>query len=157
MSKNFNLIYHLMIYYLPLNVNGLRGYSWNRTITVCATAYPCLKSFKFQVSSSKLFCFELFRFSTIHFPINCMNVCVVFNRNRVLVVFDLLILSFRYCGTSFWWRIRESNPWPSACKADALANWANPPVVKIRRSESWRLECNLHCCIFIFNSNILPL
>ena len=26
-----------------------------------------------------------------------------------------------------WWRIRESNPWPSECKSDALANWANPP------------------------------
>ena len=26
-----------------------------------------------------------------------------------------------------WWRISESNRWPSACKADALANWANPP------------------------------
>ncbi len=25
------------------------------------------------------------------------------------------------------WRISESNRWPSACKADALANWANPP------------------------------
>ena len=27
----------------------------------------------------------------------------------------------------FLWRISESNRWPSACKADALANWANPP------------------------------
>lgn len=25
------------------------------------------------------------------------------------------------------WRITESNRWPSACKADALASWANPP------------------------------
>ena len=25
------------------------------------------------------------------------------------------------------WRIRESNPWPPACKAGALANWANSP------------------------------
>lgn len=28
------------------------------------------------------------------------------------------------------WRIPESNWWPSACKADALANWANPPKRK---------------------------
>ncbi len=27
----------------------------------------------------------------------------------------------------FWWRITDSNRWPSACKADALASWANPP------------------------------
>ena len=25
------------------------------------------------------------------------------------------------------WRIGGSNPWPSACKADALASWANSP------------------------------
>ena len=25
------------------------------------------------------------------------------------------------------WRISESNRWPLACKANALANWANPP------------------------------
>ena len=27
------------------------------------------------------------------------------------------------------WRITDSNRWPSACKADALASWANPPRV----------------------------
>lgn len=27
----------------------------------------------------------------------------------------------------FLWRITDSNRWPSACKADALASWANPP------------------------------
>ena len=26
------------------------------------------------------------------------------------------------------WRITESNRWPSACKADALASWANSPI-----------------------------
>ena len=36
---------------------------------------------------------------------------------------------FRHSGIFlFWWRISESNRWPSACKADALANWANPPI-----------------------------
>ncbi len=28
-----------------------------------------------------------------------------------------------------WWRIRESNSWPLACKASALANWANSPEI----------------------------
>jgi hypothetical protein len=27
-----------------------------------------------------------------------------------------------------WWRISESNRWPPACKAGALASWANPPI-----------------------------
>ena len=26
------------------------------------------------------------------------------------------------------WRISESNRWPPACKAGALASWANPPI-----------------------------
>ena len=29
-----------------------------------------------------------------------------------------------------WWRHRDSNPGPPACKAGALANWANPPREK---------------------------
>ena len=28
---------------------------------------------------------------------------------------------------SYLWRISESNRWPPACKAGALASWANPP------------------------------
>ena len=28
------------------------------------------------------------------------------------------------------WRITDSNRWPSACKADALASWANPPIIQ---------------------------
>ena len=38
----------------------------------------------------------------------------------------------RYLGgiqtTKRWWMLRDSNPWPSACKADALANWAKHPT-----------------------------
>ena len=32
---------------------------------------------------------------------------------------------------SFWWRIGDSNSWPPACKAGALANWANSPSDKL--------------------------
>ena len=28
------------------------------------------------------------------------------------------------------WRITDSNRWPPACKAGALANWANPPSLR---------------------------
>ena len=31
----------------------------------------------------------------------------------------------------YLWRISESNRWPPACKAGALASWANPPSVMI--------------------------
>ena len=37
------------------------------------------------------------------------------------------------------WRITDSNRWPSACKADALASWANPPSCKLKVG-SWELK-----------------
>ena len=37
----------------------------------------------------------------------------------------------------FWWRITDSNRWPSACKADALASWANPPIIQDKISICW--------------------
>ena len=47
---------------------------------------------------------------------------------KELLSFALFALSFRlFAFDCFLWRISESNRWPSACKADALANWANPP------------------------------
>ncbi len=30
------------------------------------------------------------------------------------------------------WRITDSNRWPPACKAGALASWANPPNLKVK-------------------------
>jgi len=41
MSKNFTLIYNLMIYNLPLNINGLCGYYRSRTVFYAPVAYPC--------------------------------------------------------------------------------------------------------------------
>ena len=35
------------------------------------------------------------------------------------------------------WRITDSNRWPSACKADALASWANPPIIQDKISICW--------------------
>ena len=34
------------------------------------------------------------------------------------------------------WRITDSNRWPPACKAGALANWANPPFCEIEKYQS---------------------
>ena len=50
-----------------------------------------------------------------------------------------LNMSMNFDRTKFrsGWRIRESNPWPPACKAGALANWANPPEF------NWVVPCGL--------------
>ena len=52
--------------------------------------------------------------------------------------------SFRFSMQTYllsnqWWRITDSNRWPSACKADALASWANPPFQSSPR-QSWTAD-----------------
>ena len=37
------------------------------------------------------------------------------------------------------WRITESNRWPPACKAGALASWANPPI------QLAMFQCSVFC------------
>ena len=51
------------------------------------------------------------------------------------------------CQRSFVWRITDSNRWPPACKAGALASWANPPCCCLFKS-----GCKGKC--FILNSQI---
>ena len=40
------------------------------------------------------------------------------------------------------WRITDSNRWPPACKAGALASWANPPILPFLSSprQSWTAD-----------------
>jgi hypothetical protein len=42
-----------------------------------------------------------------------------------------LSLFFTFFFHLAWWRISESNRWPPACKAGALASWANPPCIQL--------------------------
>ena len=44
---------------------------------------------------------------------------------RIIALRDFSLLHFHYSLKS--WRITDSNRWPPACKAGALASWANPP------------------------------
>jgi hypothetical protein len=65
------------------------------------------------------------------------------NKNLTFYYFDFLRYHFFNMSMNLWnmpssfkllneidfplWRISESNRWPPACKAGALASWANPP------------------------------
>ncbi len=49
---------------------------------------------------------------------------------NIITSFILVSISFPYFKKKKW-RISESNRWPPACKAGALASWANPPSVMI--------------------------
>ena len=84
---------------------------------------PCLLSFKRFILVLVL-------------VVECFLLSILHTRTRT-VWYILLALYFYFtfctsCQRSFlyvqrWWRITDSNRWPSACKADALASWANPP------------------------------
>ena len=43
---------------------------------------------------------------------------------------------------NFVWRITDSNRWPPACKAGALASWANPPYLCSPR-QSWTADLHI--------------
>ena len=55
-----------------------------------------------------------------------MLVCTTFTF-ALFYVFNHVKDLFLWPKGHYSWRITESNRWPTACKAVALANWANPP------------------------------
>ena len=63
-----------------------------------------------------------------------LDPCSTLNALRWILVLMWRLRTFRplcqhHYIKNFLWRISESNRWPLACKASALANWANPPIL----------------------------
>ena len=87
---------------------------------------PCLLSFKLTLK---------YQVSSIRYYPGILNIAVLKTYGSIYTFSSLLNFTFcTSCQRSFlffqrWWRITDSNRWPSACKADALASWANPPRV----------------------------
>ena len=62
------------------------------------------------------------------------------------ILFSLSILTVKQYQKPVLWIVRESNPWPPACKAGALAIWANSPYTWLH-AISWVLKPpNLGVC-----------
>ena len=87
---------------------------------------PCLLSFKLTFK---------YQVSSIRYYPGILNIAVLKTYGSIYTFSSLLNFTVcTSCQRSFlcfqrWWRITDSNRWPSACKADALASWANPPRV----------------------------
>ena len=87
---------------------------------------PCLLSFKLTFK---------YQVSSIRYYPGILNIAVLKTYGSIYTFSSLLNFTFcTSCQRSFlcfqrWWRITDSNRCPSACKADALASWANPPRV----------------------------
>ena len=85
---------------------------------------PCLLSFKRFILVLVL-------------VVECFLLSILHTRTRtvwyILLALTKILLFVHHVKDRFsfqrWWRITDSNRWPSACKADALASWANPPRV----------------------------
>ena len=83
---------------------------------------PCLLSFKRFILVLVL-------------VVECFLLSILRTRTRtvwyILLALTKILLFVHHVKDRFsfqrWWRITDSNRWPSACKADALASWANPP------------------------------
>ena len=82
---------------------------------------PCLLSFKLTFK---------YQVSSIRYYPGILNIAVLKTYGSIYTFSSLLNFTFcTSCQRSFlcfqrWWRITDSNRWPSACKADALASWA---------------------------------
>ena len=76
-----------------------------------------------------------FLFSYWYWLWNCFPMSILHTRTRtvwyILLALTKILLFVHHVKDRFSfqrsWRITDSNRWPSACKADALASWANPP------------------------------
>ena len=64
-----------------------------------------------------------------------------------------LILNSESWILNLWWRITDSNRWPPACKAGALASWANPPWWELK-IENWELKINFHLASFQLSTRL---
>ena len=65
--------------------------------------------------------------------LNILYECLIFLQIKLCFLlclyFRISICQWTFIAKSDSWRIRESNPWPPACKAGALASWANSPLL----------------------------
>ena len=87
---------------------------------------PCLLSFKLTFK---------YQVSSIRYYPGILNIAVLKTCGSIYTFSSLLNFTFCFIMSKIVslfqrsWRITDSNRWPSACKADALASWANPPRV----------------------------
>jgi hypothetical protein len=98
--------------------------SWYIAVSLTNFAFPiCQRTSKQTLSFAYLWCVRIWT------TLQALN----------LTSFDhyfLTTFSLIYAQELKKWRISESNRWPPACKAGALASWANPPFLKRQSTSS---------------------
>lgn len=110
-----------------------------------------VSSTKYKYLIENAFYFLLFSYlnMSMNFKVVLSVQFLVFSRNWVLITVSWSL---------FLWRITESNRWPPACKAGALASWANSPIffnyeLWITNNDLYRDFSTLEFLLFLFKSN----
>ena len=119
---------HLSVYYVFNIVGCPIRISTDQSVCACPRSFSQLITSFFASESlgiphTPLFCLLYRRCSAT-------SLRIVINHNTCSFYFLNIFISI--CQWTFFlsesWRITESNRWPPACKAGALASWANPPI-----------------------------
>ena len=120
---------HLSVYYVfnivgcPIQVSTDQFVCANpRSFSQLITSFIASESL--GIPHTPLFCL-LYLF--IKYPI-----CIEYPKFVLSILFNIfsfLNMSMNFFHSRELWRITESNRWPPACKAGALASWANPPFL----------------------------
>ena len=114
---------HLSMYYV-FNIVGC-------PIRISTDQFVCANPRSFSQLITSFFASE--SLGIPHTPSFCLlYFCIiVINHNNTCSFYFLNIFLSQYVNELVpfgLWRITESNRWPPACKAGALASWANPPL-----------------------------
>ena len=90
----------------------------------CSSYFQLLcDSKEFEVFSSiiRMLILPIIERIVLHYSLACVNM------SKILCCHSLCSEAVPQKQKTAKWRITDSNRWPPACKAGALANWANPP------------------------------
>ena len=66
-----------------------------------------------------------------------------FNFTFFCYIMSKIVWEYSDLTESQEWRITDSNRWPPACKAGALANWANPPNREVKNESKLNFDYTL--------------
>ena len=81
-----------------------------------------------------------FRIYLLLVTLDCLFNLVVFYLQSFCVSMSKIVVLQPNIDFHTEWRITDSNRWPPACKAGALASWANPPFQTIPKHLSLELK-----------------
>ena len=79
-----------------------------------------------------------------------------FNFTFFCYIMSKIVWEYSDLQESQEWRITDSNRWPPACKAGALASWANPPFFAAAKVSILLCSCKILRKFFLPSFRVVP-